>query len=143
MGPIVYCSKEKARLRLTFSRWSGGGGPLGDPPLPHGWRGMGALLIGMCCVGRLPRAPRTHRVRTASRNHLSQSVSSALLFTVFLSQCPAARDRRGTLAHSLPARTRESTPRLSPRLLTQPWLPRRPRRTRRTSFTRRGSDMHA
>ena len=45
-------------------------------------------------------------------------VRTILLFTVFFSQCPAARARRGTLAFSLPARTRESTPRLSPRLLT-------------------------
>ncbi len=86
--------------------------------ITHGGNIEGVVHTGICCGGRLNRAPRTHRARTASRNHLSQSVRTILLFTVFFSQCPAARARRGTLAFSLPARTRESTPRLSPRLLT-------------------------
>ena len=37
----------------------------------------GAVHTGICCVERLARAPRTHRGRTASRNHLAQSVAIA------------------------------------------------------------------
>ena len=58
------------------------------------------------------------RTVSAQRQEIICRRVLASLFTVFLSQCPAPRDRRGTLAQSLPARTRESTPRLSPRLLT-------------------------
>ena len=57
----------------------------------------------------------------------------------FLPFCPAYRDTRVAVALYSPARRRESSPRLSPGLLAQPWLPPPHTKTRRTSFRSRST----